>query len=86
MEAYLYIKALLVLIFLLSIFGICIVLMKFLKNKKFYQYNKNSDLRITDTMQIDFKRKLIVCKFRRKEYVILLGDKDKVIDVIDAKK
>ena len=86
METYLYIKALLILIFLLSIFGICIVLLKFLKNKKFYQYNKNSELSITDTMQIDFKRKLIVCKFRRKEYVILIGDKDKIIDVIDAKK
>ena len=86
MDAYQYIKSLLVLIFLLSFFGVSVMLLKYLRNRKFYSHSKNTDLKIIETLSLDLKRKLIVCKFRQKEYIILLGEKEKLIDILDAEK
>ncbi|WP_236870339.1 hypothetical protein [Candidatus Bandiella numerosa] len=60
------------------------VLIKFLKNKNLLgnYFAADNNLKLEETLNIDHKRRLVMCKFKKKRYLILLGQQDILIDVI----
>ena len=86
MEISLYLKAFFILILIISIIGVIAVFLKFIKNKKIFDnFASNNNLKLEETLNIDHKRRLVVCKFKKKKYLILLGQQDILIDVITEK-
>ncbi|RST63779.1 flagellar biosynthetic protein FliO [Candidatus Aquarickettsia rohweri] len=83
MEISIYFKAFFILILIISIIGVVAVFAKFIKNKKIFgNFVMNNDLKLEETLNIDYKRRLVLCKFKKKKYLILLSQQDILIDVI----
>jgi hypothetical protein len=65
MEISIYFKAFFILI--ISIIGVVAVFAKFIKNKKIFgNFIMNNDLKFEETLNIDHKRRLVLCKFKKK--------------------
>ena len=84
METSLYLKSFFILILLISLIGVIMVLIKFLKNKNLLgnYFTADNNLKLEEKLNIDHKRRLVICKFKKKRYLILLGQQDILIDVI----
>ncbi len=83
MEISIYFKAFFILILIISIIRVVAVFAKFIKNKKIFgNFVINNDLKLEETLNIDHKRRLVLCKFKKKKYLILLSQQDILIDVI----
>ena len=83
MEISIYFKAFFILILVISIIGVVAAFAKFIKNKKIFgNFVINNDLKLEETLNIDHKRRLVLCKFKKKKYLILLSQQDILIDVI----
>ena len=83
MEISIYFKAFFILILIISIIGVVAVFAKFIKNKKIFgNFVMNNDLKLEETLNIDHKRRLVLCKFKKKKYLILLSQQDILINVI----
>ncbi|MFK7761054.1 MAG: hypothetical protein AB8B46_02900 [Candidatus Midichloriaceae bacterium] len=84
METSLYLKAFFILILLISLIGVVVALMKFFKNKNILgnYFTVDNNLKLEESLNIDHKRRLVTCKFKKKKYLILLGQQDILLDVI----
>ena len=84
METSLYLKAFFILVLLISLIGAVVALMKFFKNKNILgnYFTSDNNLKLEESLNIDHKRRLVMCKFKKKKYLILLGQQDILIDVI----
>lgn len=83
MDISIYLKAFFVLIIIISVIGMIVALIKLLKNQNILKgFAMNNKLKLEETLNIDHKRRLILCKLDKKKYLILLGQQDVLIDVI----
>ena len=83
MDVSIYLKAFFALIAIISIIGIIAAFVKLLKNKNIFKtFVVNNKLKLEETLNIDHKRRLILCSLDKKKYLILLGQQDVLIDVI----
>lgn len=83
MEISIYFKAFFILILIISIIGVAALFAKFIKSKKiFSNFVINNNLKLEETLNIDHKRRLVLCKFKKKKYLILLSQQDILLDVI----
>ena len=83
MDVSIYLKAFFALIVIISIIGIIVAFVKLLKNKNIFKtFVVNNKLKLEETLNIDHKRRLILCSLDKKKYLILLGQQDVLIDVI----
>ncbi len=87
MEAYSFFKTLFALVFVLALIGGVGFLIKKFGEKSFgIRLPSNKNLNLEEMMVLDHTRRVAVVKYGAKKYVLLLGNHDAVIDVINLKK
>ena len=83
MDISLYLKSFFALIAVISVIGVIATIIRLLKNKNLFKnLANNNKLKLEETLSIDHKRRLVLCKLDKKKYLILLGQQDVLIDVI----
>ena len=82
MDISLYLKSFFALIAIISVIGVIATIIRLLKNKNLFKNFTNNKLKLEETLSIDHKRRLVLCKLDKKKYLILLGQQDILIDVI----
>lgn len=87
MEIYSLLKSILALVFVIALIG-CIgfLLKKFGEKSLGFKLPSNKNLIVEEMVAIDHGRRVAVVKYHSKKYVLLLGNHDAVIDVINLKK
>ncbi len=87
MEAYSFFKTLFALVFVLTMIGgVGFLIKKFGEKSLGLKLPSNKNLSIEEMMALDHNRRVAVVKYGAKKYVLLLGNHDAVIDVINLKK
>ena len=56
--------------------------LKFTLESRLMAMQEDNNLKLEETLNIDHKRRLVMCRFKKKRYLILLGQQDILIDVI----
>ena len=83
MDISLYLKSFFALIVIISVIGIVAAFVKLLKNKNIFKtFAVNNKLKLEETLNIDHKKRLVLCRLDKKKYLILLSQRDVLIDVI----
>ena len=80
-----YLKALTSLLLVLCLIGLVYLGLRYILQIKGFRSTGAKQLFIEEVIILDNKRKLVLCGFRNKKYVILLGSNDLVLDVISEK-
>ncbi|MFQ3307440.1 MAG: flagellar biogenesis protein FliO [Candidatus Midichloriaceae bacterium] len=84
MELSLILKAFFILILIVSLIIFTAKILKILKNKQiFTKFQNKSSIKLEEILNIDHKRRLLLVKLDKKKYLILLGQQDVLIDVIN---
>ena len=83
MDVSIYLKSFFALIVIISVIGIVAAFVRLLKNKNLFKnFATNNKLKLEETLNIDHKRRLVLCRLDKKKYLILLSQRDVLIDVI----
>lgn len=86
METYSLLKGVVSLLFVLGLIGVTGFLLKKLGEKSFgLKLPANKNIVVEEVVAIDHSRRVVVVKYLSKKYVLLLGNHDAVIDVINLK-
>lgn len=80
-----YLKVFVSLMLVLCLIGVVYIVLRYILQMQGLKYGKAKQIFIEEIINIDHKRRLALCSFRDKKYVILLGQNDLVVDVINEK-
>lgn len=77
-------QILIALILVLALIGILAIFLQKIRKVNLWCTTRDQKLRVKEVLNIDIKKKLLIVDYNNKSYVLLLGNNDIVVDIIES--
>lgn len=77
-------QILIALILVLALIGILAIFLQKIRKVNLWRITKEQKLHVKEVLNIDIKKKLLIVDYNNKSYVLLLGNNDIVVDIIES--
>lgn len=77
-------QILIALILVLALIGILAIFLQKIRKVNLWRITKEQKLYVKEVLNIDIKKKLLIVDYNNKSYVLLLGNNDIVVDIIES--
>lgn len=77
-------QILIALILVLALIGILAIFLQKIRKVNLWRTTRDQKLRVKEVLNIDIKKKLLIVDYNNKSYVLLLGNNDIVVDIIES--